>query len=278
MRLAAAARAFNKTECLDAYSGRRAFFGQFGLYDDNKRDSETAERRILSVEDGITVPSRRVIEAAGTRWIVGHSNPDSFRGRTVRQGLVVHEATYLSEVRTLEQVCLNQVGIKAWAGRAWIKNLAFTEQSSDLVPQYHIHYSSTEAVGQDNILTFEDELHVARVVTTGPSGTLIVLADRLPEPVVEVATVSGGVYDPVAGQMSAGSGSVRVIRVRWQSLFQYRHASAPTFGPADIQVVIAKASMTPSVGIKLEMSDGTWQLASVISEGAVWLCRATKHG
>lgn len=278
MRLSAVARAFNDTVCDDAYSGRYLFNGQFALYDDNKRDSETAERRIISVEDGTEVPARRVISAAGSKWILGHSNPDTFRGQVIRQGIVAHEATYLSSIRSIAQVCLNQTGTNAWAGKAWLKNLAFTEQSSRLVPQYHLHYAVGEPVQEDSILTFDGRLLVARVTTSGPSGTLIVLADQMPEPAVEIGSFSGATWDPVAGQMVGGISSARVMRVRWQSLFQYKHGSAPTFGPGDVQIAVAKASITPAPGTRVTLSDGVWQLASVQDEGDIWLCRATRYG
>lgn len=278
MRLVAAASAFNKTPCVDAYSGAHVFFAQLGLYDDNKRDSETTERRILSVAAGTRIPTRRVVEAAGTRFIVGHSNPDTFKGKVLRIGYVAHEVTDLSHVRTLAQVCLLQDGFEAWAGKAWVKNLAFSEQSSRLVPQHHIHFSQTEAVTPNKLVTFGGKLLVVRAVNDGPAGTLISLCDELPEPVVEVVTMGSSVYDPISDTMTGATASVRVVRVRWQSMFLYGTKGAPAFGPDDIQVVIAKAAASPLPGTKLTMSDGVWQVSAVDDGLDVWLCRATQHG
>lgn len=279
MRLRSVAQFFNNLPCLDAYTGDLAFYGQLGLFDDNKRDSETAERRLISVDVDVTIPPRRVVSAAGTHFIIGHANPDSFQGSTLRLGLVAHEATELSQIRTFAQVCLNQPGTTAYAGRSWVKNQAFTEQSSHLASQAHIHFAVGEPVDVQSIITFGGNLHVVRQVTElGPAGTRIALADELPAPTVEDVVVSSGAYDPITDTLVAGTTSVRVLRVRWQSLFVYRNGDGPTFGPADIQVVIAKAALTATPGMRLALSDGTWQLASCLDDGDVWLCRATRHG
>lgn len=277
MRLLAAARKFNNTPCLDAYTGDLAFYGQFALYDDNKRDSETAERRVLSVEDGTEVPARRVVEAAGSRWILGHANPDTFKGEIIRVGLVAHEATYLSSVRTLAQVCLGEPGVTAWCGRAWIKNAAFTEQSSNLAPLYNLHFASTEQVAEESVVSFEGDLLIARVTHSGPSGTLIVLGERMPAPAVETVTIDGSIYDPVNETWTGGTVSAQAVRARWQSLFKYRSSAAPSFGPEDIQVAFAKVVMTAKPGMKVTMSDGIWHIADAHDEGDVWLCRAVQH-
>lgn len=276
MRLQAAANFANKTPCLDAYSGELLFHGQFSLYDDTKRDSEAAERRVLSVDPDATLPDRYVVEAAGSRWIIGHSNPDTFKGRVIRMGYVAHEATALSTIRTLDEFCTNAVGAQAYAGRAWIKNLGFSEQSSNLASQYHIHYARNESVGEGDVLTFDGEHHVVRSTVRGAAGTLICLSEHMEEPVVETGSISATSWDPVTETWSGASANVRMIRMRWQSLFQYRSNQAPSFGPEDIQLAVSKSLLTPAPGMRVTLSDGAWQIASVLDEG-VWLCRAVRH-
>lgn len=278
MRLRAAASHFDRMVCNDAYSGAQVFRAQLGLYDDNRRDSETAQRRVLSVASGVTLPARRVVAAAGTRFILGHANPDYSHQSIVRVGYVVHEATELAQVRSLAQVCLNQPGFTAWAGRSWVKNLAYSEQSSRLVPQYHIHFAANEPVATQSIVTFGSRLHVVRAVEPGQGGTLVCTSDELPEPAVEMATVTNSTYDPVNDTFTGTPQAVRVLRVRWQSLFQYRNQVAPKFESDEMQVVVAKSVMTVNVGALFELSDGDWKVSSVQSEGDVWLCRVTQHG
>lgn len=278
MRVAAAANAYNNMLCFDAYSGVPLFYGQLGLYDDNKRDSETSERRIISVASTVKPPTRRVVMAAGTHYILGHANPDDFKGNIIRIGMVAHEATDLAQVRTLAEACLGQAGFSAWAGRVWFKNAAFTEQSSVLAPQHHLYFSTSEIVPNEAIVTFESRKYLVRTSMAGPSGTLVVQAEQMAEPVIESGTFATGAYDPITETFAGGTATATVVRVRWQALFQYHNKQAPAFGPEDIQLAVAKSSVTAKAGMVVTLSDGTWKLADVSDEGLVWLCRAVRHG
>lgn len=277
MRLAAVAKSFNKAVCLDGYSGAFAFNGQLYPYDDSERDSESFQRRILSVAPGSTIPPRRVVSCAGTRFILGKENPDVWKNRIIRVGHVAHEATDYASIRTLEQACLNQPGVSVWAGRSWVKDAAFTEQTSNLTPLYHIHVAAGEPLVPKTILAFAGHHHVVRSVIAGATGLTIGLVEQMSEPAIETAIVSTGVYDPVTETTTAGSITITVIRVRWQALFRYDDNIAPSFGPDDIQLVVAKSVLTVRPGMAVTLSDGTWHIASAASEGPVWLCRATRH-
>lgn len=279
MRLARAANYFNDMPCTDAYEGTFAFQGQLGLYDDTKRDSETAQRRVISVSPDITVPARRVVAAAGTHYIIGHGAPDYFKDSVVRVGLVAHEATSLATVYSLAQFCEGVGGVEAWAGRTWLKNTSFTEQSSQLNPQHHLAFSRTEQVNQNYVVVFENAKYLVRTRTVGPSGVQIALCDEMPEPVVETATtLSGQSWDPVAEVQVGTRVDLRVVRMRWQSLFAYNNHLAPTFGPGDIQLAISQTLINAAPGMEMTLSDGVWKLASADSEDGVWLCRAVRHG
>jgi hypothetical protein len=277
MRLHAAANRFNQIECFDAYSDEFCFRAQLALYDDNKRDSETAERRVLSVDPDVEPPARRVVRAGSTYYIIGAAEIDWMYGRPIRKGLVAHEAVELAQVRTLGEICLNQPGFSAWAGRAWVKNMAYTEQSSRLTPQFHINFASTEPVADNHLVHFGNRLLIVRTMNWGPAGALITTCEQLPEPTIEDITVSGSAFDPLTGSMGSSTVAARAVRLRWQSLFQYLSSAAPVFGPEDMQVALAKSVVTAVPGMKLAMSDGSWQVASVVSAGDVWLCRVTRH-
>lgn len=277
MRLASAARRFDTMLCSDAYTGVKLFKAQLALYDDSKRDSEVTERRVLSVSPDVSIPARRAVEAAGKRYIVGSSFPDVFNGAVIRVGYVAHEASDLSTVYTLGQLAANLAGTQAWAGRAWVKNLAFSEQSSRLDTQHHLHFAVGEPVAADKIVRFESRYYLIRAWYYGPAGSQVTLCDELPEPVVETAQITGGVRDPVTATWSGAPAPVRVVRIRWQSLFSYRTGSGPKFGPEDAQIAIAKSVFTPKAGMLVTLSDGAWVLGSAIDSGDLWLCRASRH-
>lgn len=276
MDLFDAATYFDRNPVSDAYTGAVLFEGQLNLYDDSKRDSEAAERRVLSLSPTCVIPSRRTVQVAGQVYLVGKGNADVFLGSVIRVGYVVHEAKYLATVRTLEQLCLNQPGYQAWTNQAWLKNAAFTEQSSELSPMFHLFLAEGEPVADNYTVQFGNELHLVRTSNLGASGVQILTTERLDAPNVETATFGESVYDPVSGNFSGASHSTRVIRLRWQALFEYGNKSAPTFGPDDLQVVVAKASYTPVPGNLITLSDGPVKVQSVRSLGAVWICRVTR--
>ena len=278
MRIHAAATRFNKMPCNDGYSGTFLFNGQILLYDDSRRDSEGGERRIIELAPDLTPPSRRVIEAHGTRYIMGHGFDDSMLGRVIRCKYIAHEATHLATFYTLQQLCQNTAGTSAWAARAWVKDSKEIDESSDMIGVNHIHMSTSEAVAPTNIILFDGGYNIVRKTTKGPAGTLVVTCDEVPEPAIETATLNNVVYDPINETSTVTTTSIRVLRLRWQSLFEYRDAASPTFNPEDLQVVIAKTVATPKIGATLVLSDGDHQITSIMSETGVWVCKVARHG
>ena len=277
MRIHSAAQRFNKMPCNDGYSGTFLFNGQILLYDDSRRDSEGGERRIIELAPDLTPPSRRVIEAHGTRYIMGHGFDDSMLGRVIRRKYIAHEATHLATFYTLQQLCQNTAGTSAWAARAWVKDSKEIDESSDMIGVNHIHMAPSEAVAVTNIVRFDNAYHIVRKTNKGAAGTLILACDEVPEPAIETASLKTGSYDPINEVMTTSTTSVRVLRLRWQSLFEYRDAIAPTFDPEDLQVVVAKSVATPAIGSTFTLSDGDFQVDSLMDKPGVWVCKVSRH-
>ena len=279
MRLRDVANVFNNLPCYDAYTGALAFMGQMAPYDDNKRDGVIGERRVLSISPGDVVPSRRVIAAYGTQYIIGHETLDDWRGKTIRVGCVVHEADYLSQVRTFAEVCLDLPGFTAYSGRVFVKDVSYSLQESDLVPQNDVHFSTTEPVLANMTVTFKGTLNLVRAVNFGAGGMLSATCEVIEEPSVQFGTIQlAGAYDPVTQTTPSAPFGVRVVRLRWQSLYAYRSGIAPKFQPGDIQLAIAKAAAPHlSAGTTITLPDGAWMIDSALDEGDVWVCRAVRN-
>lgn len=278
MKLSLAARTFDRTAFTDAYTGQPVFRGQLLTWDEAKRDAVVSERRILSVASSVSIPPRRTVVGAGRRYLVGNGTPDQFRGHTVRIGHVVQEASFDAQVRTLAEVCTGAAGFRAYCNRDWVKNLAFADQSSALPEQVHVTMATGEPVSVGQLITIGTHHFLVRqVVGESPTGFQLCFSDEQPNPVVEVATVLGGVYDPVT-ETSSGSVQVTLVRLRWQSLFFYGSKAAPEFGPGDLQLAIAQSALTAKPGMRVTLTTGTYQLASAQAFEGVWLCRAVRHG
>jgi hypothetical protein len=178
----------------------------------------------------------------------------------------------------LQQLCQNTAGVQAWAAKAWVKDSKEIDESSDMIGVNHIHMATSEAVAPTNIILFDGAYHIVRKTTHGPAGTLVLTCDEVPEPAIETATLKQGTWDPINETMATTNTSVRTLRLRWQSLFEYRDAAAHNFKPEDMQVVIAKSVATPVIGATLTMSDGDFQIDSIMSETGVWVCKVARHG
>lgn len=276
MLLSSAASFFDRTPCTDAYTGELLFMAQMSLYDDTKRDSEASERRVISTAAGVELPLRRVVEMLGAKYILGKANPDVFNGEVVRLGHVAHEASVKAHVKTLSQASLGQTGTEVWAAHAWVKNQAFTEQDSNLTPQFHLFFSTTEQVRKNCVVEYAGVLYITRAWNIGASGLLVALAEEITDPSFETAQARTG-YDRVLGQFTGSDQPVRLLRLRWQSLFDYGTRLAQPFGPDECQLVISKSEFTPESGTQLTLSDGIFSISSVQSLGDVWVCRAAFH-
>ena len=269
---------FDRTPCLDAYTSVTAFMGQLGLYDDSKRDSETIQRRVLSTAAGAAVPARRAVLAGGQVYMLGRGIPDEFMGSTSRVGHIAHQAEGLASIQSLSQACLSTGGLSAYAARSWIKDSAFSQQSSVLEPRYHVHFCDTEAVAENMVVTLGSAMHIVRAVNHGAAGMLVTTCDELRGAVRETASITVGTYSAATETVTGVAVGAPVLRLRWQSLFSYGGGHAPPFEAGDIQVVVAKSSLTMASGATLVLSDGTWRVVSVATLDDVWLCRANRHG
>lgn len=269
MKLERAARRFDRTELLDGYNGTLLGRGQLPPFDDAKRDAEVSERRTLSVSPGFAFPSHGVVQAAGVRYIVGRGVPDQFLGGTIREGHVIHGAPFLAEIRTLGQLCLAQPGRSAWANRAWVKYMAFTEQDSTLPRQSHIALSKSEQVPPGAAITLDGQNYIVRASDVGAAGIRTLLADDLPDPVQ--AELVRGTYNRVTETRTETRTPVSIMLMRWQSMFAYQTLDSPDFGPGDELLVVPKSQATPAVGEHFEVSGRKWGIKSVSSHEDVWL-------
>lgn len=276
MRLSDAASYFDRTPVNDGYTGDFLFNAQMGLYDDTKRDSEVAERRVISTAAGVEIPARRVVELLGACYILGKANPDVHDGEVVRQGLVAHEASTLAQIKTLEQASLGLAGVEAWSAHAWVKNKAFSEQDSVLTPEFHLFFAATEVMRKNLVVSYQDQLYIVRAHNIGAAGLRVVTAEEIEDPSFDTGTVRAG-YDPVAGTFATVDQTIKLLRVRWQALFKYGSNLDTAFGPDEEQFVIAKSEFTAVPGARITLSDGTFKVSSVDSVENVWVCRVARH-
>jgi hypothetical protein len=277
MNLVKAAGYFDKTPVYDAYTGRFLFMGQTAPWDGKERDSVITQRRVLSVKGSVVAPPRRVVRILDENYIIGGTQDDTFKGRIIRRGLIIQQVQDQAVVQTIEQSTLGQIGKSIFVAVDWRKYSRYASESSDMVPDFDFYFASTESVPMNSLLTHNGEYYLTRETTMGQAGMLVVFVHRLMGSVFDTASAPTGTYDPITETTSGAVVTFPVIRLRWECVFQYLSASAPTFQPGDIQVAVNVASHVVKEGIRLTMSDGEWLIHSVITQGTIQFCRCTKH-
>lgn len=277
MDLALASGYFDRTAFHDAYTGAFAFLGQIGLYDEGKRDSESTLRRVISTSATALVPARRAVRAGTKVYLIGESHPDEFCGSTVRVGYVSQAAEHLVDVKTLAEACLGASGTPCYGARTWVKDRAFSEQDSHLTPSFHVHLADTEVVREYDVLVIGSAYYIVRSVVHAISGMVTCLADEMPGAPRELATITSGDYSAATESWSGANVQAYVLRLRWQSVYQYIGDQRDNFEAGDIQIAVPLASATVKVGSQVSMSDGDWWVRGVFDLGNVRLCRVSRR-
>jgi len=277
-RLHKSAVKFDKTPCNDPYTGSFSFMGQIKAWPETIRDSEVAQRRVLSCAPDIVMPDRLAIEALGEVYIIGTRHQDTFKGVPIRAGYTASLVDGLATVQTIAQACLSQTGFSAYAGKAWVKNMAFTQQDSHLNPEHQVFFSATENVPVSSIITLGGVMLIARGRFNAPSGLQIVTCDELMAPNIDTGILKVSTWNPALNQNSDMTVNVTVLRIRWQSLFAYGQQSSPAFEAGDMQVAVPKTVATPTTGSTFVLSDGSWKVLSIIESVDSHICRVRRAG
>lgn len=279
MKLGRVAQRFNKTPCVDSYTGELAFMCQLAPYDDSRRDSVTIERRVLSVGPDAEIPWRRTVDTPEGRFIIGADQPDTFNGKLIRRSLVAQSAPFEVRIKTLAQACLGQVSVLAYGNLLWLKNLAYTSQTSTLVPEYQVFLAAGEPVDPGCVLQIDLNLYFVRAIDAGAAGMLVLVVEQLPAGALADATVSVSEFDKIQGVASSTTVDAQALRLRWQSLYQYGNKMAPSYGP-DEQVTVLAKSQVPSLptGSKISYGSEVWAVSAIDAQmDDVWVCRTVRH-
>lgn len=275
MKLSKAAAYFNKTRFLDAYTGALAFKGQLTAYDDSRRDSVTTERRVISVAPDVTLPARRTVAMEGETFILGTLIPDTFRGSKIRQAIIAQSAPIPCGIKTAGQLCSGAPGTDAFCNKVWVKNIAYTEQTSDLIPEYQIYFAEGEPVEVGGFIQAEGNVYFVRAVDDGASGIPCAVAEQLAADALAVATFGISTFDKVESRSTRVDVQAQVVQVRWQAGFRLNNRTTPKFGAGESLAIVARADVPGlGAGSNMTVNGRTHQVVSVEPYDLdTWLCR-----
>lgn len=271
MRLAAAARHFDKVLCQDAFAPTTQFRGQLDVYDDSKRDGATVVRRVLSVADGVEIPARRVLTILGEQWIVGAHQDDIYRGERLRRKYVIHRASGAASLQSVAQA-LGTGGVSTYASKLWVKDLKEVEISSKLAGFFNIYLPQGEVVPAGSVITLASRAHLVRNYFTSAAGFLVAEVDELALDAVTVGTYTPQNYDPVTDNRTNGTPiALNVLRLRWQDHYAYANQAEPRYEEGDLRAFVRKTDVvTAKTNDRLTLGGEPWEIFAASSEGDCW--------
>lgn len=272
MRLASAAKHFDKQIFVDAYGTTASTTGQLDLYDDGKRDSFAASRRILSVAPGVQITARRVLRLGDYTWIVGSGNPDYFKASVIRNKYILHEADGLASIKTFGQYLADTLGISAYAAAEWTKAAREIDESAALVDVAEAVLAITEILPDVGIMTLGAATYLMREPHMTSGGFQSATIEEIKAPVREIGSFIGRTYDPVNDTWAGAGTPINFLRLRWQSHFKYVSRSTLHYQAGDDVIVCLKTAATPKANDRVTLTDGLYQVLTVQSDNDCWSC------
>jgi hypothetical protein len=269
MKLSDASRFFDLTAVTDAETGSLLFKCQIDPYDDSRRDSTSAYRRVMSVRPGTVIPASRVVRAMGRVWIIGSVSSDGLQ-EMHRDKYVVHPAQAKVKVSRLSDSLAGIVASTVWSSEAWAKDAKQLDTSSDTPQIFDITLPGGTAVWHHDVLWRDGAMFHVQSAHMQPSGFLEATCLKLDNDAPVPATVSSRIYDPVAGGYSVSATvSVNALLVRWQSLFKYGSQATQRYQEGDVSIVLPSGTFITTSSLVTVGGVAYTSLATQDAAGAV---------
>lgn len=260
MKLSKVAQYFNKSQFYDAYTGLGLGFGQLDVFDDSKRDGLTAQRRIFEVAPGTQLPPRLAISFHGASWLVGVTEMDAFKGDLIREKHVLHQSEGLAKVTTLKELLEDTAPYEAHAARVWTKSSSEVEIGSGKFNQLQIFFSRAEAIKPNTLIDLGGFLHTVMTVYPAAAGHLVAVSEQLEDGAVETGIVkTQGKWDPIEEKYAEANTPLKLVKLRWQSDFEYHSQGTEDFKRGDIQAAALTAQTNNTT---ITLADGDWKVVA----------------
>lgn len=271
MRLATAARHFDRTLCQDTFLPSTQFYGQFDVFDDSKRDGATVVRRVLSLSPSVAIPPRRVVTVLDEQWIIGEHQDDHYRGAFLRRKYIVQRASAAS-IQSIAQALGTAGTVLTYASKLWVKDLKEAEVSSKLLGFFNIYLPSGETLAIGNLITVAGRVHIVRNTFLSAAGFLVAEADELELTALTVGSYVPQTYTPATDERAAGAPvALNVLRLRWQDQYAYANQAEPKYEEGDFRAIIRKADVAAAkTNDLLTLGGEPFEILAVSNEGDCW--------
>lgn len=285
MKLASAAKYFDRDSVYDGYTGSFLFKAQLASYDGSQPDGSFQRRRTVSTAPGITFPIRGVVQIHGERWLFGSPTQDGFYDKPIRQTASAKQVTELYDVLTPGQAADNipVSSQRIYIFADYIKDI--TEQdTAQYDPQYSCSASPYEQLYTGLFLrTNKLVLHI-RSVQDSTLGFTDMLADEVGYAIpdaTEWAEVWGrmcfvnvqvrGPLNPVTELPTASQNGSGLIMDR-EKLFARGTESSTETKPGDMSLILSQTTFaTVPMGGEITIDNVKWRVIGTVPYFDAWL-------
>jgi hypothetical protein len=247
---------FDRTEVTDPVTGLTLFRCQLMAYDESRRDSYPAHRRVISVAPGTVIPPARALDIYGETWIVGSAHADGWESQH-RVKYVIHKAGGPAAVYRLAGYLAGTPAAQMYGDLQWVTDKKELEVSSN-VPQKHVAIlpEGTALEGYDVVVVAGRAILVgsqSERVSGFTEGYGILQASAAPTSVQLISRT----YSPATSSYTdTTSAPLAAMKVRWQELFAYEDQAAERFQEGDCTWVLpATAAVTTTSVIRHGSAD-----------------------
>lgn len=285
MKLAAAAKYFDRDSVYDGYTGNFLFKAQLASYDGSQPDGSFQRRRTVSTAPAITFPTRGVVQVHGERWLFGSPTIDGFYDKPIRQTASAKQVTELYDVLTPGQAADN---IPVSSQRIYIfadymKDT--TEQDTNQYdPQYSCSASPYEQLYTGLFLRTNKLVLHLRSVQDSTLGFTDMLADEVGYAIQDatawpevwgrtcfVGVQVRGPIDPVTELPTVSQWGTGLLMDR-EKLFARGTEASPETKPGDMSLILSEVTFpTVSVGGEVLINNAKWRIVGSVPYFDAWL-------
>lgn len=269
---------FDDISVTDAYTAAALFKAQFSTFNEAGPDGSTAQRRVMSVAPGVTMPARGVITALEETMLVGFGTKDGIYDQAIRQTFWTKRVTDIFKKVTPGEAALGSTGVTVLGHKAFLKDTVNASTNSEYDPMWEIFFAPYEAVVKGDFFKVGTTYYRVRGSHLDVSGFTNAASDELDaNSRVSISFTDIGAYNPVTDAFNAGSSTAYGIFFDRYKLYDQLTPADRTNMAGDMTIIVAKSSITPVVGRTCTIDSRSWVILSVTSNSDAWELHVRKN-
>jgi hypothetical protein len=266
MKLAQAAKFFDRDSVYDGYTGAYLFKAQFASYDSSQPDGSFERRRTISVAPSVTPPPRNAVTVHDERWLVGEFITDGFFDRTIRKTASAKSVTDLFDLVTPGQAALNlPAAVQAYGQARYLKDTVNTSTTSDYSPQYEVSFGMSETIPDEHFIRSATNLYHVRTLYTALEGFHVATCDLIGNTQEGdnkfVTVVFSGLMDPITELPAPGVTTTGILMFAYK-LYYMATEGDPNNRPGDKTLIVAQSAVTPISGTTISIDGAPYRIFS----------------